>query len=81
MEKSEYDMHKLCLKLRRKYPRICFVLCGFTNDAFYEEGEQVRIINPGDIVKDRNYVVISLPCAEITFSRVPVEPLPPINSG
>ena len=80
LEQSEYDMHKLCLKLRRKYPRICFVLCGFTNDAFYEEGEQVRIINPGDIVKDRNYAVISLPYAEITFSRVPVEPLPPINS-
>jgi predicted phosphodiesterase len=75
LEQSEYDMHRLCLKLRRQYPEIDFVLCGFTNDAFYEEGEQVRIINPGDIVKDRNYAVISLPNAEITFSRVPVEPL------
>ena len=81
LEQSEYDMHKLCLKLRRTYHGISFVLCGFTNDAFYEEGEQVRIINPGDIVKGRNYAVISLPRVEITFSHVPIEPLPPINSG
>jgi len=80
LEQSEYDMHMLCLTLRRKYPGISFVLCGFTNEAFYEEGEQVRIINPGDIVKDRSYAVISLPVAEITFSRVPIEPLPPVNS-
>jgi len=78
LEKSEYDMHRLCLMLRRKYPGISFVLCGFTNNAFYEEGEQVRIINPGDIVKDQNYAVITLPTAEITFSRVPVEALPPV---
>ena len=81
LEQSEYDMHMLCLTLRRKYPGISFVLCGFTNEAFYEEGEQVRIINPGDIVKDQNYAVISLPCAEITFSHVPAEPLPTINSN
>jgi predicted phosphodiesterase len=80
LEQSEYDMHRLCLTLRRKYPGISFVLCGFTNNAFYEEGEQVRIINPGDIVKDLNFAVISLPIAEITFSRVPVEPLPAVNS-
>lgn len=79
LEQSEYDMHLLCLKLRRKHPEISFVLCGFTNDAFYEEGEQVRIINPGDAVKDRDYAVISLPRTEITFGHVPLEPLPPIE--
>lgn len=78
LEKSEYDMYLLCLKLRREYPEISFVLCGFTNDAFYEEGEEVRIINPGDVVKDQNYSLISLPCTEITFGHVPFEPLPPI---
>jgi predicted phosphodiesterase len=76
LEQSEYDMHKLCLNLRRKYPEINYVLCGFTNDAFYEEGEQVRIVNPGDAVKDRNFTVISLPNNEITFAHVPVDPLP-----
>lgn len=79
LEQSEYDMHQLCLDLRRKHPRISFILCGFTNDAFYEEGEQVRIINPGDVIKDRNFAVIFLPCTEITFSRVPVDPLSPID--
>ncbi len=79
LEQSEYDMHKLCLRLRRKHPRISFVLCGCTNDAFLEEGEQVRIINPGDTVKDRSYAVISIPCVEITFNHVRVDPLPPID--
>lgn len=76
LEKSEFDMHMLCLNLRRKYPNISFVLCGFTNDAFLEEGEQVRILNPGDVVKDHNFAVISLPTTEITFTHVPLDPLP-----
>ncbi len=76
LEKSEVDMHMLCLNLRRKYPEISFVLCGFTNDAFMEEGQEVRIINPGDILNDRNFTVICLPRTEITFGHVPVNPLP-----
>ncbi len=76
LEKSEKDMHMLCLDLRRKYHEISFVLCGFTTDAFLEEGQEVRIVNPGDILKDRNFVVICLPRAEITFGHVPVDPLP-----
>lgn len=79
LEQSEYDMYKFCLELRRKHPMISFVLCGFTNDAFLEEGEQVRIINPGDVLKDRNFAVISLPRAEITFSHIHPDPLPQID--
>ena len=78
LEKSETGMHKICLDLRRKYPEISFVLCGFTNDAFYSEGQEIRIINPGDILRDRNFSVICLPRTEITFGHVPVDPLPPI---
>jgi predicted phosphodiesterase len=74
--KSEIDMEVLCLDLRRKHPEISFVLCGFTNNAFLEEGQEVRIINPGDILKDRNFTVICLPRTEITFGHVPVDPLP-----
>lgn len=81
LEQSEYDMHLLCLNLRRKHPEISFVLCGFTNNAFLEEGEEVRIINPGDVVKDRSFAVITLPCTEITFGHVPVEPLLPIDKS
>ncbi|MFA7385870.1 MAG: metallophosphoesterase family protein [Candidatus Paceibacterota bacterium] len=76
LEKSEIAMQKLCRELRRKYPEISFVLCGFTNDAFYEEGEQVRIVNPGDANQSQNMAVICLPRAEITFSNVPFDPLP-----
>jgi len=75
IEKSEYDMHKLCLSLRKKFPEISYVLCGLTNDAFLEEGESVKIINPGDVLKDRNYAVICLRRGEITFGHVPVDPL------
>lgn len=81
LEQSEYDMHMLCLNLRRKYPEISFILCGFTNDAFYEEGEEVRIINPGDVIKDRDFAVICLPTTEITFGHVPVNPLPSIDKS
>ena len=77
-EKSEYQMHKLCLGLRREYPEISYVLCGLTNHAFLEEGSEVRIINPGGIGRgDRNFAVICLPRTEITFGHVPVDPLPP----
>ncbi len=79
LEKSEIDMHMLCLNLRRKFPGISFVLCGFTNDAFLEEGQEVRIINPGDILTDRNFAVICLPRTEITFGHVPLDPLPDIE--
>ncbi len=78
-EQSELDLHRLSLNLRREYPAISYILCGFTNDAFLEEGQQVRIINPGDAVKDRNFAVITLPRAEIVFGHVPVDSLPPIG--
>jgi predicted phosphodiesterase len=78
LDQSEVDMHVFCLKLRQKYPETSYVLCGFTNDALYEEGEQSRIINPGDCLNDRGFAVICLPRAEITFGHVPVDPLPAI---
>ena len=34
------------------------------------------ILNPRDIVKDRNYAVIRLPKNEIIFNQIPLEPLP-----
>lgn len=78
LEQSEVDMHMFCLKLRQKFPETSYVLCGATNDALYEEGEQVRIINPGDCLNDRSFCVICLPRAEMTFGHVPVDPLPAI---
>ena len=75
LDKSEVDMHKLCLGLRRQHAEISFVLCGFTHDAFLEEGQEVTILNPGDILKDRSFAVVCLPRKEITLGHVPVDPL------
>jgi len=72
IDKCEIDMHKISLETRQKYPETCFILFGSTNYAFLEEGEQVRIINPGDIVRGRHYTIITLPTTEITFSSIAV---------
>ncbi|UCE46788.1 MAG: hypothetical protein JSW47_14385, partial [Phycisphaerales bacterium] len=74
LEKSEIDMHKLSLRIRKDYPETGFILFGSTNYAFLEEGEQVRIINPGDVVRGRNYSIVTLPTTEIVFSSI----LPPL---
>lgn len=78
LDDSEIDMHKLCLEIKAQFPYVGFVLYGGTNDAFLEEGHQVRILNPGDAVRSRNFAVVCLPRAEITFGHVPIDPLPPI---
>lgn len=72
LEKSELDMQKICAGLRLHYPDLAFLLCGFTNNAFLEEGGQIRIINPGDAIRDRNFATVCLPRAEITFGHVPL---------
>ncbi len=73
LSESEFDMHNTSMKLRRKFPEIDFILCGFTHNALLVEGEQIKIINPGDIIDDRNFAVICLPRKEITFGHVPVK--------
>ncbi|MBN2313683.1 MAG: metallophosphoesterase family protein [Sedimentisphaerales bacterium] len=75
LDKSEMDMHRLSLETRGKHPETNFILFGSTNYAFLEEGEQARIINPGDVVRGRNYAIIKLPTTEITFSSILPPPL------
>ena len=75
-EKSEVGMGQLSLVIRKDYPETSFILFGSTNYAFLEEGEQVRIINPGDVVKNRNYSVVTLPTTEIMFDSISPPPLP-----
>lgn len=77
--KSEEDLLDIELEKRIEHPRLNYILFGLTNEGFYEEGEQLRYINPGDINRDRNFVVISLPKNEITFGHVPLDPLPPLE--
>jgi predicted phosphodiesterase len=70
LEHSEIDMHKLSLQVRKDHPETGFILFGSTNYAFLEEGEQVRIINPGDVVRGRNYAILTLPTTEVLFSSI-----------
>ncbi|MFA6228409.1 MAG: metallophosphoesterase family protein [Patescibacteria group bacterium] len=78
MDLSEMGMDVLAMKIRQKFPMTNYVLCGFTNEALYYEGQQIRIINPGDVNHDRNFATVCLPRHEITFGHVPVDPLPPL---
>ncbi len=79
LKSSEIDMHTMCLELRRIYHDIDFLLCGFTNNALLVEEELTKIINPGDIIKDRNFAVITLPQCEIVFDHIPFDPLPSVT--
>jgi len=76
LEHSEIDMLKLSLQVRKDHPETGFILFGSTNYAFLEEGEQVRIMNPGDVVRGRNYAVLTLPTTEVLFSSIAPPPLP-----
>lgn len=78
MDLSEMGMDGLAMKIRQQYSMTNYVLYGFTNQALYYEGQQIRIINPGDVNNDRNFATICFPRHEITFGHVPLDPLPPI---
>ncbi len=75
IDQSEFDMNNLSLEKRRDYPEVRYILFGSTNHAFLEEGQQVRILNPGDIVTSRSYVILTLPTTEILFSSILTKPL------
>ncbi len=77
-EQSEIDMHRLCLKIQKQYPEDRFILCGLSHSAFYEEDQNLIIMNPGDVLQERRYVIVGLPNYEITFGKILNDPLPPL---
>lgn len=79
LEKTEMGMSMLSLEKRREYPEISYILCGFTHNALFVEGSEIKIINPGDVIRDRNFVVLCLPRGEVTYGHVPTDPLPEIT--
>ncbi len=79
LEQSELKMSMKSLELRRKYPEISYIFCGFTHSTLFAEGNEIKIINPGDAIKDRNFVVLCLPRGEVTFGHVPMAPLPALD--
>jgi hypothetical protein len=80
LDKSESDMYRLSLKVQSQYPETRYILYGFARNGFYEEAEKLVLLNPGNIVKDRNFAVIALPLNEITFGQIITEPLPPLEN-
>ena len=74
-EQSETDMHDFCLNLRKKYGELDAIFCGGTNDALYAWEERTKILNPGDTIIDRGYMILSLPSYKVTFGRVPLPEL------
>lgn len=76
LQLNEMGMDIMAMKIRQQFPMTNYVLCGFTNEALYYEGQQIRIINPGDANHDRNFAIVCLPRNEITFGHVPIDPLP-----
>ena len=73
--KSEFDLHDLCMKLSNRHSGISYLLCGSTNSPSLEEGEETRIIDPGDVRNDQDFVIVTLPRNEILFSHVPFKEL------
>jgi predicted phosphodiesterase len=72
-DKSVSQTGSLRLELRREYDEPDFVLCGFTHNCLLMGGVPPYIINPGDIINDRNFATIELGqkvC--ITFGHVPI---------
>ena len=76
MSDSEASMDSKAMQIMRAYPGTEFVLCGFTREALFVEGQKAIIINPGDINISRNFAVICLPRREVTFGHVPYDALP-----
>lgn len=70
LDQSEIGMHRLSLTIQKQHPEIKFILYGLTHDAFYEEGQNLILLNPGDVVRDKDYAIIALPQYEITFGRI-----------
>lgn len=75
---SESGLDHMTMKLRKEFPGTNYVLCGMTNGALYYEGQQVRVVNPGNSCYGHRAVTICSPRDELTFFGVPVDPLPAI---
>ena len=77
-KQSEAQMESTTDTIQTRFPETNFILCGATRNAFLEEGQKVFILNPGDVIRDKDYAVIDLPRYEITFGRIQNEPFPSI---
>jgi predicted phosphodiesterase len=75
IDQSEVDMYRTSLGLISRFPGTDFILFGTTSETFLDEIGQVTLMDPGNVVKGRNYLVVELPIEEFTFYRIPMLPL------
>jgi predicted phosphodiesterase len=75
LEESGAEMHRECLKILEAYPEVGFILYSGSNNAFLQEDQRARIINPGNAFT-RSFVVLCSPRDEMTIGYVPIDPLP-----
>lgn len=67
----------LCQDFRKQYHELDFVLCGFTRNCTLIGGYIPYVLNPGDVINDRNFATIELgKRIAITFGHVPIANLP-----
>jgi predicted phosphodiesterase len=77
--KSEFQMHEMSKQIRLQFPEIQFLLSGSTPNAFYEEGENIVLLNPGDASRYSNFAIIGLPDYDISFGLIRPDPLPALS--
>ena len=68
-QKSENDIHQLSRELELRYPGVNYVGFGF-HGAYMEEGEKRVFLDPGDVEKDRSFMILKLPLFELTFDQI-----------
>lgn len=73
--KSERDLNTISLEAKKDHPNLRFMFFGGSHEAFYEEGQNLLLLDPGDVISDRSYATIDLPRIEITFGSVPYDSL------
>jgi putative phosphoesterase len=72
-DKSAVQIGSVRQELKRQYNELDFILCGFTHNCLLMGGYQPYIINPGDIIDDRNFATIEFgKKILITFCHVPL---------
>ncbi len=69
-EQSEIQMSQSVRKLSKKYQHVDFVICGLVHNALFAEGQEVKIVNPGDARNQRKFATVCLPRSEVTFGQV-----------
>lgn len=71
-EQSVVQTEQLCQGFREQFHELDFVLCGFTRNCTLIGGYIPYVLNPGDVINDRNFATIELgKRIAITFGHVP----------